>query len=159
MYTLNGAPFFLDEIKVTQDVNAGDLIYKDAGKTELEGDATSYRFSGLGSENGKLYSYSVKALRTFRTESCVSAESEMQLVDLTSAVENIEAEDAALAAYGENGDIIVTSAPGNVVRIFNVQGVEVARATVPSEGSLRIHAECGGIYIVSDGSAAVKLTI
>lgn len=159
MYTVNGASFFLDDIKVTQDVNNGDLIYQASTQVMTDGNTTSYRFSGLGTES-KLYSYSVKALRDFRDESCVSNESAMQLVDLVAtAVENIKTANAGFKAYADNGDIVVTAEPDALVRVFNSTGVEISRANVPAEGSVRIPVGGKGIYIVTCNNATVKTAI
>lgn len=160
MYTVGGAPFFLDDFKVTQDVKEGDLILTDAGKVEILDNSTNYRFSGLPTDACKLYSYSVKALRTYRDESCSSADSEMQLVDLaTVAVDNISYDNCTLRAYRNSDGIVVSSTPGAVVRIHNLQGIEVSRAVVPADGIVRVTLDCNGIYIVSDGESAVKIEI
>lgn len=160
MYTVGGAPFFLDDFKVTQNVKAGDMIYKEAGKTEIDGNTTSYRFSGLATDNSRLFSYSVKALRTYRDESCSSDDSAMQLVDLdANSIDDITVENAGLTAYAENGDIVVKSAPGSLVRVFNVQGIEISHACVPAEGSVRIHVGCNGVYIVTCNNSALKLAL
>lgn len=160
MYTVNGAPFFLDDFKVTQNVKKDDLIYKQMEQVLTEGNASSHRFSGLGAETGTLYSYNVRAVRDFRDESCSSNESAMQLVDLAlSDIKNVSTSESGVKAYSDNEYIVVSAAPGAQVSVFNTQGVEVSRAVIPAEGEVRIHIGFNGVYIVTCENASIKIAL
>lgn len=160
MYTVKGAPFFLDDFKVTQNLKAGDLVYQEAGKSEIEDGSTSFRFSGLHTDAGMLYSYSVKAIREFRDQSCISGDSDMQLVDLgSSAVSEIMADHNSLTVAVEGGDLLVTAAPGSLIRVFDVNGVNILQLNMPNEGFARVHVGVKGIYIVTCQEATVKVVL
>lgn len=155
MYTLNGAPFFLDDFKVMQNVEKGDLLYDIQSEIPIEDASTSFRFSGL--ESNGLYAYNVKAIREYRDLYCTSDTSGMQLVDLAgSGIDNVASAVYVLKAYVSGGDIVVESAPADLVRIFNVHGVEVARVDMSASTTARINVD-KGIYIVTCGDTFVKV--
>lgn len=128
MYTVNGAPFFLDDFKVTQSLEKGALLYSSVKDTEVDASETSLRFSGLESDENILYSYNLKALREERDASCESGVSPMQLVELVpSSIDAVAGEDNETRVAVDGHDIMIYSACGTQVAVYSMQGVKIAR--------------------------------
>ncbi len=88
-YTKNYGSFFLDDIKIDQDLKKGDkLVYNNIQQEETTD--TKYTFSGLDVTPGTAYSYVVYALRSNYKESVVSDASNEVTVDVLNAIQSIK---------------------------------------------------------------------
>lgn len=87
-YTAQYGSFFLDDIKITQDLKKGDkIVYSNIEQVETTD--TKYTFSGLDVTPGTSYSYVVYALRSLYGESAVSDPSNEVNVDVLNAIQNV----------------------------------------------------------------------
>ncbi len=101
----NGQPFFIDEVKVTQVLNAGESTFVPYRTAFTEG-GTSYSFENLDAANK--YSYSVSASTYKDYVSYASDESDAIIVSMPAGIEDVMVDDA-----------------NEPVKYFNLQGVQI----------------------------------
>ena len=102
-YTKNYGSFFLDDIKITQNIKKGDkLVYSNIEQEQTTD--TKYTFSGLDVTPGTSYSYVVYALRSNYKESAVSDASNEVTVDILNAIQSVKTTDkGSKRIYDLNG--------------------------------------------------------
>ncbi|MGM9688585.1 MAG: hypothetical protein ACI3YD_05990 [Alloprevotella sp.] len=84
-YTLNGAPFLLDNVTVTQDLKAGDKLYT-LLSSETVMDETSARVSGLERKDNVTYAYNLYAYYDRYGTVYKSDLSDTKFVELTTGI-------------------------------------------------------------------------
>ncbi len=88
-YTKNYGSFFIDDIKITQNLKKGDkLVYSNIEQEQTTD--TKYTFSGLDVTPGTSYSYVVYARRSNYKESAVSDASNEVTVDVLNAIQSVK---------------------------------------------------------------------
>ncbi len=102
-YTKNYGSFFLDDIKITQNLKKGDkLVYSNIEQEQTTD--TKYTFSGLDVTPGTSYSYVVYARRSNYKESAVSDASNEVTVDVLNAIQSVKTADkGSKRIYDLNG--------------------------------------------------------
>lgn len=128
-YTYNYGFFLIDEIKVTQDLQAGNQVYTWLQTKETDAETTSVDFTDL--TDYAVYSYDVTAYQDLDDETAASAASNMVIVDL--ATGNSTAISSAVDSVDPNG--------AEVVARYSLDG---RRLTAPQRGV--------NILKMSDGS-------
>lgn len=112
-YTKNYGSFFLDDVKITQDLKKGDKLVYDNIEQAQTAD-TKYTFSGLDVTPGTSYSYVVYALRSLYGEEAVSDASNEVAVDVFTGIKSVVADkaDATKRIYDLNGREVSTAKHG-----------------------------------------------
>lgn len=150
--TKTGKAFFIDDVKITQNLKAGDhLMVPYSVQTTPE---TSIDFSGL--EEGCDYGVMIAGSLTKDYTTYLSKTSEMVIAKTSEASGSLDAVDAATDVTIEGGvGHITLAAPAEVTaEICNVNGVRVA--TVKGSATVKVNA---GIYIVKVAAKTVKLAV
>ncbi len=112
-YTDKYGSFFLDDVKITQDLNKGDkIVYSNIEQEQTED--TKYTFTGLDVTPGTSYSYVVYALRSLYDEEAVSDASNEVAVDVLTGIKSVAADkaDATKRIYDLNGRELSTAKHG-----------------------------------------------
>lgn len=130
-YTLEHSAFVLDEVKIMQDLKAGDYKYTYLGTQIVDGNARSCVFNGLA-DFGSFddYAFNVKAEITDDGEYAESTKSAFQLVSSTTTTGISEVKDALgineVARYTVDGKRISAPVKGiNLVKLSNGKVVKV----------------------------------
>lgn len=153
-YTVEGQMFLIDELRVTQDVKAGDLLY--SRLEEIETTDCSHRFT-YDPQEGKLYAVQVQAFQTLFKKTCSSPLTPMLAVDFfDDAVEGVEGENATLNVRGLEGALKLTAAKAVNVAVADMNGRLRFVGTVDGEKTVELPA---GIYVVTSGNKAYKLVV
>lgn len=153
-YTVNGAPFLIDEITVTQDLKKGDRLYTRVDNAEESG--LEHRFSIDNSEISK-FAYNLLAEHDAFGKTCRSERSDMAFVYFTSGVSEIEGEGAMTAVRALRGAVEVTLADDAAIEVFDLQGCRIAGV----DGSRGVNGIplAPGFYIVRVAGCSVKTII
>ena len=115
----NHYPFIIDEIKITQNLKAGDRIYTFLDNSEeIEEEETSYTLTQLAQPKANhTYAYRVYGQRMYNNKKVVSAPSDYVTVDFSTGINKTEtAENAAeVARYTVDGVKVGANARGVVL--------------------------------------------
>lgn len=153
-YTIEGGMFLIDELRVMQDVKAGDRFYTRLDKAETTG--CDYRFS-IEPEEGKLYSVQVQAFQTLFKKTCKTQLTPMQTVDFfDTGVEEVDSEELALNASGLDGALRLTSSQAVNAAVADMNGRLRFFGVVDGEKTVELPA---GIYVVTAGDKSYKLIV
>lgn len=153
-YTVAGEMFLIDELRVTQDVKAGDLLYSRLEK--LETTDCSHRFT-FDPQEGKKYSVQVQAFQTLFKKTCSTSLTPMIAVDFfDDAVEGVQGDNAALSVRGLEGALLLTAPKAVSVAVADMNGRLRFLGTVDGEKTVELPA---GIYVVTSGNKAYKLVV
>lgn len=90
LITSDGAPFFIDEISVVQDLQAGDAVLTPKNAFETRGDQSSMMITGMEAKEGEAWAYDVMAGRLDFTRHAVSEYSAPVIVKPQSGVNTAE---------------------------------------------------------------------
>lgn len=84
----NHYPFIIDDIEITQSLNAGDRVYEYLGKSDvIEEEETSYTVTNLAQpEESHTYAYRVYGVRDYKGKQLTSDPSEYVVVDGFTAI-------------------------------------------------------------------------
>lgn len=124
-YTLESTAFVLDEVKVMQDLKAGDCKYTYLGTQTVDGNARSCVFDDLASYGSfDDYAFNVKAEITDDGEYAESTKSDFRLISSasTSGISDVtkDSEIKEVARYSVDGKRISTPVRGiNLVKLSN----------------------------------------
>lgn len=153
-YTLNGKPFLIDEIRVTQDLKEGDRLFSklsDAEETGLE-----HRFS-VDNSSLSLFAYNLLAEHDAFGKTCRSEMSDMAFVQFNSGVSEIEGDGAITSVRSLKGAIEVTLGEAAAIDVFDLTGRKVA-ALDGMQGANMITV-APGIYVVRAQNCSVKVLV
>lgn len=156
-YTQYGEAFLIDEVKIMQDVKAGDRLYSEIERVEA-GDATSHYFT-IYPEEGRQYGYCVVAYQDLFGNTYATEPSNVVEVDFfSSGIENVgSGESFVTKIFTEGNDLKVVLAGNSAITVYNLQGQIVATANgVVGVNSLTLPT---GMYIVTAGGKAQKVLI
>jgi hypothetical protein len=123
--TVNMGAFMLDNVRIAQDVKAGERAYILLDQAETTAPTTSYTFTNLSQYNYDNYAYSVKAYFDKDGNTAVSNMSDYMLVDLvkgtcTLGVNELNTNSVAkeVARYNINGELLTAPTKGiNIVKM------------------------------------------
>lgn len=151
----------IDQIDVYQDVKAGDMIYHLDCMDTVEGDQTSYDFTGLTKTTGHDYAYTVTSRGNYFGTRYQSLPSAYQLVQLDpNAIGTVNATNgnhfAVESVDGQN--IHVTSDGTRTIRVYGLGGRLCQTANIQN-GTATIRVAVTGTYIVTDGTNAYKVVV
>lgn len=153
-YTLNGQPFLIDEICVTQDLKSGDKLFTKIDNAEETG--LEHRFSVDNSEIS-IFAYDLLAEHDAFGKTCRSEMSDMAYVQFTSGVSEIEGEGSMTSARSLTGAIEITLEDEAAIDVFDLSG----RKIVSAQGSEGINTIVlpAGFYVVRAAGNSVKVIV
>ena len=153
-YTLNGQPFLIDEISVTQDLKSGDKLFTKIDNAEETG--LEHRFSVDNSEIS-IFAYDLLAEHDAFGKTCRSEMSDMAYVQFTSGVSEIEGEGSMTSARSLTGAIEITLEDEAAIDVFDLSG----RKIVSAQGSEGINTIVlpAGFYVVRAAGNSVKVIV
>lgn len=115
----NHYPFIIDEIKITQNLKAGDRVYTFLDNSEeIEEEETSYTLTQLAQpKTNHTYAYRVYGQRMYNNKKVVSAPSDYVTVDFSTGINKTEAAENAteVARYTVDGVKVGANARGVVL--------------------------------------------
>ena len=157
LYSNTGQMLFIDDIKVSQVVEAGSQVITEEGNGYTFGDVTSYTFDGLEQGDDETFGYRVYAYRLFCGQEVYSLSDRMELVDLTdesSGVDRVEADGTSVYVAGRS--LHVVSAGEQRVVVYTLDG----RAVVDTEARAGRNVYTlpqPGVYVVKAGGHVAKV--
>ena len=157
---------FIDNIKVEQQVHAGDKVTENVGNYKTSTTDTSYSFTGLNAEFGDTYIYTVTAWSYSLDEdgvwgpdifSEVSEPREVTIKDSENSVEGISA--GLMPTVSVSGrELIIHSDESVTAEVYDVAGGLIGRyELIP--GRNVIAPQSSGVLIVKAGQAAWRVMI
>ena len=156
IYTEAGGTFLISDFKVTQDVNAGDLRYTQAGTVTVESDVTSVRFTDLSNSDDCHYSYTVRALRDYQGTNYMSDHSDDVTVFLSES--GIYGDAFARGEFSVSVEgLEVSVATDGVAALYAADGRMVARAK--GYGRAVLTAPAAGMYIIAAPEGMRKVMV
>ena len=156
-----GQGVLIDQIDIYQDVKAGDMIYHLDCMDTVEGDQTSYDFTGLTKTTGHDYAYTVTSRGNYFGTRYLSLPSAYQLVQLDpNAIGTVNAtHESRFAIESVDGhNIRVASDDIRTIRVYALGGRLCQTANVQN-GTVTIRVAVAGTYIVTDGTDAYKVVV
>lgn len=156
-YTSDGQQFFIEEVRVTQDLMAGELILTPLKEYEIADGSTSLANIPHEAQSEMLRAYDIMAARIEFTRYALSDYSVPVVVESTDGVEAIKDNISTVRIHTSGGCVIVDTAMPCHVAIFTADG----RCVVSETG------KCGrnyfplnsGVYIVKVGDTNAKVVI
>jgi hypothetical protein len=123
-YSYNKYAFMLDNVEITQDVKAGNVIYDYLGYKQLSSDSLSYAFTGLDKYSYDKYAFTTRAFREFEGDTTASDMSDYFYVEsTTTGLSNVNKADAnatVVARYAVDGTRLDAPRKGvNIVKMSN----------------------------------------
>lgn len=128
-HTYNYTLFMLDEVKIMQDLKAGNAVYTYLGQRAVNAPETSVNFDGLSAYPFDFYAYNVVACQDIEDQTAYSDPSAMMVFSLDpTAVEGVEGEstqqhevarytlDGRSLSHPQKGVNIVRMSDGRVVK-------------------------------------------
>ncbi len=148
---VTGTEFYVDDVKITQDLKAGDVLRAPCAVTFTQ--ETSARIDGLREGSDHAYSVTASAMRDY--ESYVSLPSDVVTVSTsTSAVRLPEHPASGVSVSTGPSSISVVAPEGTEILVIAADGMVKAR----SLSALSISAT-PGVYIVKAGSESFKVMV
>ncbi len=156
-YTLYGEALFLKDFKITQNVTAGDMAFEYDQEAIVDGNETSYRFTGLENSEEYDYSYTVRAIRAYEGNTVISNFSRDIIVDLNTANNIIESKkENSIRANGDRIEVILNDVAD--IRVYTTTGMLVANIN-GKEGLNIIDNLNSGLYIVKTPTVNQKVLV
>lgn len=159
-YSYNTLPFFLDKVKITQNVKQGDRTFTETRWKEISGkDNTSYTFKNLDTAYGSQFAYDVVAIYPYtKTISYRSENSDRMFVPDATGVDNVALGKPANGVYAKGDHIYVNLTQPSVILVYNVAGNLVKEIDGQAgENVFTLHAQ--GVYIVKTVKGATKVVL
>ena len=157
-YTYNFGPFFIDEIKVEQDLKKDEQVFTYLSQTEVDGAENSCRISGLTRSEDLTYAYNVVSIREEFSNYCTSDYSDKAFVSLKGNVESAGNDEAANAVYANGNTVNVILTEDAEINVYNTAGQKVLNIA-GTAGANSFDLNGSGIYIVTIDGKAYKVTI
>ncbi len=156
LYTQKAGDFFIRDIEITQNLEAGDEVVELIDLPET--DINSYRFQGLSKNENKNYAYEVYAIYRRINGTRYSDCSERMSVEFEqNNVETIsESSDTKIGTV--HNAIAVLLNEEQMIEVYDLSGRLVASANGIA-GLNIIETDANGLYIVKAGKATAKVMI
>lgn len=155
--TQDGSAFYLQEVKVTQDLNAGDKVFSyRQSKLFGNGNSTSCTFEDVDFASEPVHAFDVMAVLTQDYKECTSEYSVPTLVQSGSKVEaNVAVSDVLIRI--EDGGAVVTAGKEGKADIYALDGTFVSSSALGiGENFIPLSK---GVYILNAGGKSHKLMI
>lgn len=146
----SGTMFFVDEVKITQDLKAGEILK--APFTSASTADTYYTFTDLPA--GSDYGYTVAGSTTHEYYEYASDPSDAVVVQLSGITGIDDIVNGSNGVSAGNGFIAVTAADSDAVEVYTLQGICVGKAT--GNATFNVSA---GMYIVKVGEKTYKVAV
>lgn len=157
-YTPQNSFFKISDITVTQNTDAGQMMYTLESSQEVEASETSTRFKGLKASADHNYAYTVVSHRydplTGRTAVSRMPEAMDVYLDST-AVERLESCSGEDRIFVSGSDVVVEAS--GCVMVFNASGTCIRSAD--SDGMAVFSGLLPGIYLVKTDSTVKKIIL
>lgn len=148
---MSGTSFFVDDVKITQDLKAGETLMAPCSIDMTS--ETSLRFENLDPSSD--YGYSVTASTSRNYVNYVSLPSEIRVVNTsTLGVSDVATNGADIRVMAGEGSIRVTAPAATPCAVYTVSGACVASGS--GESTFEVTA---GIYIVRAGDRSFKVAV
>ncbi len=146
---VTGTTFFVDEVRITQDLKAGEELVAPLSVEKTE--STSVIVGGLEEESDYGYSVTASVMRNYETY--VSEKSDMMRVrTIATSVEDVT-ETEGITVATSKGRLTVDAADGAGIAVYSASGVKM------TEGKGRVSVRVApGIYVVKSGERTVKVS-
>lgn len=145
----SGSPFFVDHVKITQNLRKGEVLSRPLASVTAEG--TSLEFKGLDPVSDHSYAVTASTTRDYRNY--ISEPSDRQEVSTKAmGVENVIPE--GFSVNCTEGALEISASAGTAWSVYTVTGIRVASGSGNSTVSLG-----NGIYLVKTGSGTLKLSV
>lgn len=156
--TYNYGSFFIDEIKIEQDLKKDEQVFTYLSQTEVDGAENSCRISGLTRGEDLTYAYNVFSIREFFFNYCTSDYSDKIYVSLKGNVESTGNDEAVNTVYANGNTVNVILTEDAEINVYNTAGrKELNMAGTAGANSFDLNGN--GIYIVTVDGKAYKVTI
>lgn len=149
IYTLNAKTFLVDEITVSQNVKAGDVLLEYV-RTQSEAEGNSFTFDNM-SDNSD-YAYIVRSNYKRFTDKCESGHSEVMKVNFKNSVSDIAAAQAITVSV--SGRTISVESPV-AAQLYSADG----RLIMSAPASFNHTVAAPGVYIVKAGNNYRKVAV
>ena len=151
--SMNGNPFYLDKIKITQNMKKGEMCT--APYKSYETETNEYMFFDLP-ENGT-YGVEVTA-KGMKDYVYYTSEKSDRMIVATGIPTGIEKELVEKSSvYASDGAIHISGvAAGTKVEIFNIQGQLIKNAVVNGSADILVNS---GVYVVNAGNKRAKVIV
>ena len=146
----SGTMFFVDEVKITQDLKAGEILK--APFTSASTADTYYTFTDLPA--GSDYGYTVVGSTTHEYYEYASDPSDAVVVQLSGITGIDDIVNGSNGVSAGNGFIAVTAGDSDAVEVYTLQGICVGKAT--GNATFNVSA---GMYIVKVGEKTYKVAV
>lgn len=154
LYTYQGMPFYIDDIRVTQQVEKGKQTFTEIENKTVQGrDATSTSFSVPAAGENENYAYRVVAYRNFYGTNIVSASPQAMHVLSTTGIATVEGA-AGITVYADGLTLHISAAQPEEISVYGVNGAKVASISVP-EGNSTVNLPAAGLYLVAGSKGTV----
>lgn len=157
-YTVNNSAFVLDCVEISQNLKAGDRVFKTIRFESAEAPATSCRISGIDTSETTTFAYSVKSEYNFAGTKVVSDESDRIIVDLEKEVSVDKISDTISEINVDGREFVATLSVPALWDVYDVAGIKVA-STFAEAGTTRLAVDKPGLYIVRLGNKTAKYVI
>lgn len=156
LFSTDGKPFFIKDIKVMQDVAEGEYMLQTLGMQEALGDKTS-AYVAFPSTEVRSRAYDVMAGRQEYTRSVVSDYSETMLVKNGDGVDAAEA-DPEIMMTVRNSLLILSLFRDAEVYVWSADGCLVASEAY-AVGTHEVRLPGAGVYVVKAGGTVNKIMV
>jgi len=151
-----GSPFYLKNIKVTQNLNEGDKVYTYLESHVIEGVNESYTFKNIDFESYPTHAFDVMAIYNRGVSQCVSERSAYGEVKGESGVVLPMNDKLSFAVRAGKGTLTIQTSEAGAFTVSAVDGREMAHLQITGSQTLALPA---GLYIVWNGSTSRKVMV
>ena len=159
IYTYKGSMFFIDDIKVSQELAVGSqIINEEANGYALGNQNTSYTFTNLEQGKDETFGYRVSAYRLFCGQEVYSSATDMAVADLNGTSDGIGQAESVEGIFVAGRNLHVTLNEPEHVDVYDVSG----RKCVDAAGAAGMNVYVlgrPGVYIVKAGGAIKKVVV
>lgn len=156
IFSTDGQPFFIRNIKITQNINKGDYILTTVYSQHVSSDANELSIELPEFENGHMRAYDVIAYRKDYTREAVSSSSNVVVVDTPTGIVDTSIDELNISTI--IGGIVIYTPLAQIADIYTVDGrKEVSVRCTDGENFISLPAT--GCYIIKVGNQAKKVIV
>lgn len=159
IYTYKGSMFFIDDIKVSQELASGSqIITEEANGFAWGNQNTAYTFSNLEQGEHENFGYRVYAYRLFCGQEVYSPSGEMALVDLNGTTDGIDMAQGVKGIFAVGRNVHVVLDQPQAVEVYDVSGRKCVDAAGTAGTNVYVLGR-PGVYVVKSGGMIKKIVI
>ncbi len=150
-----GTPFYLQSIRVLQNLNAGEKVYTYLQGHVIEGDRENYTFQNVDFNSYTSHAFDVLAIYNRGVSQCVSERSQYSETGVMGGTNLLTKDTASFSVRAGKGTIEIKATDGEFI-VTSIDGKQIAHVSV--NGS-RIVSLPAGVYVVRHGTDSRKLLV